>query len=65
MMAQSMLRSLALVMFCESDMPTTTRKSRRGGIKLLLDIQVKTMMGKTRTDGVRAGVPDQRQGPVL
>ncbi|QDZ25253.1 hypothetical protein HOP50_16g77990 [Chloropicon primus] len=45
LMAQSMLRSLALVMFCESDMlhhhnPIGEEKSS----KLLLDIQVKTMM---------------------
>ena len=49
MMAQSMLRSLALVMFCESDMlhnhnPIGEEKSKGAGSKLLLDIQVKTMM---------------------
>ena len=49
LMAQSMLRSLALVMFCESDMlpqhkPIGEEKANSTGSKLILDAQVKAMM---------------------
>ena len=48
-MAQSVLRSLASVMFCESDLlhnhtPIGEEKNKSVGSKLILDIQVKTMM---------------------